>query len=249
MSERIVCWFSCGAASAVATKMAIQLNAGKKELVVARCYIKEEHPDNDRFAKQCEEWFGVPIINLKDEKHDGSIYNVFVANKYIAGIAGAPCTRILKKRVRESFQKPNDIHVFGYTAEEQSRADRFIDANNDVKLWSVLIDNNLTHDDCLALVKRAGIELPEMYKLGYRNNNCIGCVKGGAGYWNKIRVDFPDVFDRIAKLERQIGASICKEKGQRIYLDEMQSTTGNYKTEPEVECGIFCEMAERQINT
>lgn len=249
MSERIVCWFSCGAASAVATKMAIQLNNGKKELVVARCYIKEEHPDNDRFAKQCQEWFGVPIVNLKDEKHDGSIYNVFIANKYIAGIAGAPCTRILKKRVRESFQRPNDIHVFGYTVEEQNRADRFIDANNDVNLWSVLIDNNLTHDDCLAIVKRAGIELPEMYKLGYRNNNCIGCVKGGAGYWNKIRVDFPETFDRMAKLERQIGASICKEKGQRIYLDEMNPTTGNYKSEPEVECGIFCEMAERQIKS
>ena len=248
MTERIVCWFSCGAASAVATKLAIQLNNGEKELIVARCYIAEEHQDNERFAQQCEQWFGVPIVNLKDEKHDGSIYNVFEQNKYIVGIAGAPCTRILKKRVRESFQKPNDIHVFGYTAEEQDRADRFIDANNDVNLWSVLIDNNLTHDDCLAIVKRAGIELPAMYSLGYKNNNCIGCVKGGAGYWNKIRVDFPDTFDRMAKLERKIGASICKEKGQRVYLDELNPKTGNYKAEPEVECGIFCEMAERQIN-
>lgn len=247
MNNRIVCWFSCGAASAVATKMAIQLNNGKKELVVARCHIKEEHPDNDRFAKQCEEWFGVPIVNLKDEKYDGSIYNVFIANKYIVGVSGAPCTRTLKKRVRESFQRPSDIHVFGYTVEEQHRADRFIDANNDVNLWSVLIDNNLTHDDCLTLIKRADIELPAMYKLGYRNNNCIGCVKGGAGYWNKIRIDFPDTFERMAKLERQIGASICKEKGQRIYLDEMKPTTGNYKSEPEVECGIFCEMAERTM--
>ena len=247
VEERIVCWFSCGAASAVATKMAIQLNAGKKELIVARCYIEEEHQDNERFAQQCEEWFGTPIIKLIDEKHKGSIYNVFESQKYIAGIAGAPCTRILKKRVRENFQRLNDIHVFGYTVEEQNRADRFIDANNDVNLWSVLIDNNLTHDDCLAIVKRAGIELPEMYKLGYRNNNCIGCVKGGAGYWNKIRVDFPETFDRMAKLERKIGASICKEKGQRVYLDEMSTTAGNYKVEPEVECGIFCEMAERTM--
>ena len=66
---RIVCWFSCGAASAVATKMAIKANNGEKELIVARCHIKEEHPDNDRFAKECEEWFGIPIVNLIDEKH------------------------------------------------------------------------------------------------------------------------------------------------------------------------------------
>lgn len=45
MSARIVCWFSFGAASAVATKLAIADNAGKLPLVVARCIVKEEHPD------------------------------------------------------------------------------------------------------------------------------------------------------------------------------------------------------------
>lgn len=35
-----------------------------------------------------------------------------------------------------------------------------------------------------------------MYDLGYANNNCIGCVKGGIGYWNKIRIDFPEESDR-----------------------------------------------------
>ena len=24
-----------------------------------------------------------------------------------------------------------------------------------------------------------GIEIPVMYRLGYNNNNCVGCVKGG----------------------------------------------------------------------
>ena len=32
-----------------------------------------------------------------------------------------------------------------------------------------------------------------MYDLGYPNNNCIGCIKGGMGYWNRIRKDFPDI--------------------------------------------------------
>ena len=36
---------------------------------------------------------------------------------------------------------------------------------------------------------------PLMYDLGYPNNNCIGCVKGGMGYWNHIRKDFPEVFE------------------------------------------------------
>lgn len=138
--------------------------------------------------------------------------------------------------------------MFGYTVEEQHRIDNFIDANNDARLWSVLVEHDLSHADCLGIVDRAGIRLPEMYRLGYRNNNCIGCVKGGAGYWNKIRVDFPDAFARMAALERKIGASVCKENGERVYLDELSPTAGNYPDEPAPQCGIFCELADTAIN-
>ncbi len=250
MADRIVCWFSCGAASAVATKMAIEQNAKKENplpLEVVRCYVAEEHPDNDRFAEDCEKWFGVPVRVLKNEKYDGSIYKVFEKRKYIVGVGGAPCTTHLKKEIRKGFQQFGDLQVFGYTVEEQDRLDRFIDSNNDAQVWPVLIDFNLTHDDCLAIVARAGIELPAMYKLGYKNNNCVGCVKGGAGYWNKIRNDFPEMFDRMSKMERHLGVSILKVKGKRIYLDQLDTNSGHYPSEKEVQCGIMCEVAEREI--
>jgi hypothetical protein len=59
---RIVCWFSCGAASAVATKLAIAENAGKLPLIIAYTEVVEEHPDNKRFLKDCEEWFGQEVL-------------------------------------------------------------------------------------------------------------------------------------------------------------------------------------------
>ena len=93
------------------------------------------------------------------------------------------------------------------------------------------------------MLQNAGIDLPEMYKLGYLNNNCIGCVKGGMGYWNKIRVDFPEQFDRMAKLERFKKQTIFKDR----YLDELKPTDGNYPQEPDIECSIFCQMAEQDI--
>jgi len=242
--KRIVCWFSCGAASAVATKLAITENAGKLPLVVARCIVREEHTDNDRFAADCEKWFGVPITNLINEKYDGSIYNVFEKRGYISGIGGAPCTMLLKKRVREDFETPEDTHVFGYCAEEQARWDSFLDANN-IDAISPLIDRGLEHPDCLAMVSRAGIELPEMYKLGYQHNNCIGCCKaGGQGYWNKIRDDFPQMFDKMAVESRRLGVRIIKIADGRAFLDELVPGTGDYQTEPEIQCGIFCEMAQ-----
>ena len=250
--NRIVCWFSCGAASAVATKLAIAKYDLLYEVIVARCIVKEEHPDNDRFAADCEKWFGLPIINLMAEEYAGSVYNVITKRKYISGVDGAPCTMLLKKKVREVFQRPDDTHVFGYCAEEQERFDDFLDANN-INVEVPLIDRGLSHANALAMIENAGIELPQMYKLGYQHNNCIGCVKSsGAGYWNKIKLDFPERFWMMAGMSRALGVkmikiTVSKGKEERIYLDELKPGVGRYKDEPEIQCGIFCEAAQREI--
>lgn len=245
--SRIVCWFSCGAASAVATRLAIAENAGKAELVVARCIVREEHPDNDRFAADCERWFGVPVVNLMNEKYDGSVINVIERRRYASGHQGAPCTMLLKKEVRQAFERPTDRHVFGYCAEEQERWNDFLDANN-IDAVAPLVERGLRHEDTLAMIEQAGIRLPVMYELGYEHNNCIGCVKAsGAGYWNKIRADFPAQFQRIAVLSRQVGARLTRNpQDERIFLDELQPGTGNFQTEPKVQCGIFCHMAQQE---
>ena len=237
--KRIVCWFSCGAASAVATKIAISENAGKLPLIIAYTEVIEEHSDNKRFLNDCEKWFGQEIIILGNDKYKRSIYETFKTSAM--NIKGsAPCTQKLKKQVRIKFEQPTDRQVFGYTAEEQNRLDRFIDANNDVDIWTPLIDKGLAKEDCLAMLKNANIELPEMYRLGYHNNNCIGCVKGGMGYWNKIKVDFPEHFKRMANLERFKSQTVLKDR----YLDELRPTDGNYPQEQNIECSIFCQLAE-----
>mgnify|MGYP000256461080 CR=1 FL=1 len=243
---RTISWFSCGAASAVATKLAISTG---ENVIVAYCEVAEEHPDNKRFLKDCEQWFGQEIIVLGNDKYNRSIYEVFEKTRYLKGPGGARCTGELKKAVRKKFEQPDDRQVFGYTVEEKHRVDRFIDANNSVDIWPILIEQGLTKQDCLAMVERAGIELPAMYKLGYHNNNCIGCVKGETGYWNKIRVDFPEVFERMAQMEEHLGRTACKVyKGkeiERVPLRELPTNKGDYPSEKEIQCGIFCELAEQ----
>jgi len=242
--KRIVCWFSCGAASAVATKLAIFENANIYPLIIAYTEVLEEHPDNKRFLADCEKWFGQEILILGNDKYKRSIFETFKTSAM--NIKGsAPCTQKLKKQVRQKFETPNDRQVFGYTAEEQQRMNRFIDANNDVDIWCPLIDKGLTKEDCLAMLENAKIELPEMYRLGYNNNNCIGCVKGGMGYWNKIKVDFPEHFDRMAKLERFKNQSVLKDR----FLDELKISDGNYPTESRIECSIFCQLAEEDYKS
>ncbi len=256
-TQRIVCWFSCGAASAVATKLTIAENQRGENLplVIAYTEIEEEHPDNRRFLAECQDWFGQEIQVLRNDQYDASIYEVFRRTRYLKGPSGAACTRLLKKEVRSQFERPNDRQVFGYTIEEQHRVDRFIDANNHVDLVTPLIDKGLSKQDCLAMLANAGIELPAMYKLGYKNNNCIGCVKGEAGYWNKIRVDFPEVFERMAQVEESLGRTVCKIERtidgkktlERIPLRELSPDAGNYEAEADISCGIFCQLAEQDL--
>lgn len=248
--NRVVCWFSCGAASAVATKLALaQFGGWGQEVVVARCIVREEHPDNDRFAADCERWFGVPIVNLMNEEYGGSVITVNERRGYWSGINGAPCTRILKGDVRRAFEHPMDRHVFGYTAEEQDRWDDFLDTNN-LDAIAPLIVAGVTHADCLGMVERAGIELPVMYRLGFKHNNCIGCRKAtGQGYWNRVRIHFPEQFRQACEQSRRLGAKPIIADGVRKYLDELDPTAGDYTSEPEVQCGIFCEMAEREYAT
>ena len=68
--------------------------------------------------------------------------------------------------------------------------------------------------------------------------NCVGCVKGGMGYWNKIRVDFPEVFAARAKLEREVGASCIKG----VFLDELDPERGRHGGPICDDCGIQCEL-------
>ena len=120
------------------------------------------------------------------------------------------CTTELKKNVRKAYQRPDDLHVFGFTYDERHRVDRFYKENPDLAAWFPLVDQKITKKDCYKWLQDHKIELPMMYRLGYKNNNCIGCVKGQSGYWNKIRRDFPEAFERMAKMERKLNAAINK---------------------------------------
>jgi outer membrane receptor for ferric coprogen and ferric-rhodotorulic acid len=57
---------------------------------------------------------------------------------------------------------------------------------------------------------------------------------------------FPDQFDRMARVSREIGARMTRDGETRIFLDELREGTGDYQTEPEIQCGLFCEMAQQE---
>jgi len=242
-ANRIVSNFSCGAASAVATKL-ILAEFPPVQVVIFNAFIVEEHADNRRFLADCERWFDHPVTVLRDTKYGASAREVWRRRGFIAHHGGSECSYALKRDVVEAACTLDDIHVFGFTVEESKRAARYKGA------IFPLIEHNLTKADCLGMVERAGIELPLMYRLGFNNANCIGCCKGGEGYWNKTRDVFPDDFAEVAAIEQSIGPASYlfrdRATGERFPLIQLKPGAGRHdETVPD--CSLFCAMAEEEF--
>lgn len=241
-NKKYIGWFSCGVTSAVACKIAI--DSGKD---IDLWYIETgaEHDDNKRFIADCERWCDKKINIARSNKFSCPLD---VAKKELFNTPyGAPCTKYLKKEVRQKQIMPlyneDVIHILGfeYTLHEANRALRWKEQQTP-NCYFPLIEQRLNKQNCLLWLKRANIEVPMMYKLGYHNNNCIGCFKAGAGYWNKIRKDFPKVFEETAQVEVNTKHTILKENGEQLYLKDLPTNKG-YHTDLDIpECDLFCNI-------
>jgi len=238
---RTLSWFSCGAASAVATKL-------MPESVPVYCETGAEHSDNARFMADCEKWFGRPIIRIRSDEY-ADTWDVWERRKYLAGINGAPCTTELKVAPRLAFQRPSDKHVFGYTADaaDIQRAVKLRQNYPELQIITPLINQGITKEACIEMVARAGIGTPPMYALGFQNNNCIPCVKATSpAYWALVRQHFPDRFERMAKLARALDVRLCRLNGERAFIDEipLDHPTLN-PLQPA--CDFLCHLAEQEM--
>ena len=229
-----VCWFSTGISSFVACYLAKDVD----EIIYT--HVPNQHPDSLRFLHDCERVLGREITILQSDEYE-SVDDVIEKRRCINTPYGAPCTEWMKKRVRMKWEREHPdhhIYVWGYDVNERNRADRVCKALSDYDHEFPLIENGLTKEEAHGIAYQLGVPRPIMYDMGYPNNNCIGCVKGGMGYWNKIRVDFPEVFERRAKQEREIGHSCING----VFLDELEPNRGNINTEVMEDCTIACQL-------
>lgn len=241
--KTIAVWFSCGAASAVAAKITVEKYGLTHNILIVNNPVKEEDADNRRFLNDVSNWIGLEIIEATNtEIGTISAYDVWEKRKYMSGVRGAPCTMLLKKEARYQFEKNNKIdwHVLGFTVDEINRHERFTKFERS-NVLPILIDAKLTKADCFKILEKAKIDLPFVYKLGYPNANCIGCVKSSSPtYWNHVRKMNPEVFKERAEQSARIKCKLVKVKDKRIFLHQLLETDKGGKMKS-YECGIFCD--------
>ena len=206
--------------------------------------IADQHPDSMRFIKDIETAIGKEVRILRSRQYRTVEECVLAFGGFKNAHNGfAPCTNWLKKRVRKEWEYYHQdcelTYVWGFDGKETARAERTVEANPQAEHEFPIIEKGLSTQEVHGLFElKFDFPRPVMYEMGYPNNNCIGCVKGGMGYWNRIRKDFPEVFKARAELERKVGMTMLKDRNGFIYLDELAPDRGNINTEIFPDCTI-----------
>lgn len=267
MKKDIIAWWSGGVTSAVVCKLCIDLY-GKDRVRVIFIDTRNEDVDTYRFLKDCQDWYGVDIETIASQEYK-TIQEVWEKHLSLNTATGAICSTILKRRVREDWEKTNKWthQAFGFDMKEPHRAMSMTMNNPKVKAIYPLMMFGLLKKDCVRIMQDANIELPKPYQKGYNNNNCdiTGCVQGGIGYWQKRKREEYDKFERMALMEHKLTnlkgkpVTICKDQSKEakkrggfvpVFLlphpdyprvKDISQFNGR-EPEPLLECNGFCGL-------
>lgn len=259
MKTNIIAWWSGGIASAVACKHAVDMF---KNVRIVFIDTKNEHEDTYRFLADCEMVYGQKIKTIFNDKYK-NIRDVWRTHLALNHANGAVCSSELKKnmRVKEQDLENDYAQIFGFDNSERNRANNMRKNYPEINPLFPLLELDMSKEDCVKEVKSWGVEIPVPYKLGYRNNNCFqtGCVQGGAGYWQKIKREQPEKFNKMADMEHEL----TKAKGKpvtimrikrnnvmthcflKFYSDEYYylDLVNGREPEPLIECTGFCSTS------
>lgn len=228
MYKNIVAWFSGGVTSAVACKLAIDL-FGRENVRVIFMDTRNEHDDTYRFLKDCSRWYQKEIETVHNFNNEiKTIKDVWLKHNKLNISVGAPCSADLKRSLRQKLQTKYkfDGHIFGFDINEPHRAKGMSLNWRKINPIFPLLLYGYSKKDCIRILQDNNIEIPEAYKLGYSNNNCLktGCVQGGIGYWQKFKKDFPKKFETMAELEHEL----TKKAGEPVTISKDQTNNRDF---------------------
>lgn len=268
----IIAWWSGGVTSAVTCKICVDW-FGTENVRFVFIDTRNEDADTYRFKKECEAWYGKDIETIRNKDYK-DIHDVWYTHLSLNVATGAKCSQMLKRIVRERFERENQFsyQAFGFEIKELTRARGHL--LNNPKSYPIfpLISNLLSKKDCIRIVEEANslflqISVPRTYKMGYLNNNCFetGCIQGGIGYWQKIQREDIAKFMRMAKVEHELTdlkgqpVTMLKDQGKDgglIFLlphpkyPQMKDISMMKGREPKplMECNGFCGSNDLEIS-
>lgn len=220
----VIAWWSGGVTSAVACKIALDLFGGENVRMIFIDTFNED-ADTYRFKQDCEKWYG-KYIETAYRKEYKNIKEVWYKYLSLNVATGAICSSELKRELRVKILAENkwSYNVFGFDIDEGKRAKSMSKNYHKINPLFTLLMQGKTKKECINVLVEAGIDIPRAYKLGLNNNNCLqtGCVQGGIGYWQLMKILIPENFYRMAKVEHEL----TDLKGEPVTMLKDQSKNG-----------------------
>jgi 3'-phosphoadenosine 5'-phosphosulfate sulfotransferase (PAPS reductase)/FAD synthetase len=233
-----IAMFSGGAASAYVAYLMVQKHGEEKSQLFFTDTLWE-HKDNKRFMIEVAEKIGIDIKTVRDGR---TPEEVFEETRFLGNSRLAKCSSELKvhktmiylEELRDKGYEP--ILYFGIGKHEKRRREGIESLYNHfllprdgeeqpVKTVFPLYESNVSDDEIKKVItKDWGIDLPEMYHLGFSHANCGGrCVRGGFNHYKHLYETWPSVYIEQEEMEKRLRAqlgdvTILKRNGKPFTL-------------------------------
>ncbi len=203
-----IIFFSGGIGSYYAAKRIIEKH-GKDSVMLLFTDTKMEDSDLYRFLEDSSKKLDVELIKIADGR---TPWDVAFDKRFLPNSRVAPCSHVLKqemarKYIEEHFKPDECILYLGIDWTEQHR--KIAPTKNwaPYKVEFPMCDEPyLTKQDMLnKLETEEGIEIPNLYKLGFSHNNCGGfCFRAGIGHFKHLLEKDPDLYKFHENKEQEI---------------------------------------------
>jgi hypothetical protein len=200
--------YSGGACSFLAAKRVIEKNGGPQNVTLLFADTKMEDEDLYRFMRETGEYLGVPVTTISDGR---TPWQVFHDKKFLGNTRADPCSQVLKRDLLWKWTaanfKPEDTTVYvGLDWQEEHRLVRLREARPGWNIQAPMAERPLMDKGMmLKELKRIGIEIPRLYKLGFPHNNCGGfCVKAGQAHFAHLLAVMPERYAYHENQEQEL---------------------------------------------
>lgn len=205
-----VVFYSGGIASYCVAKRVVASH-GADSVVLLFTDTNYEHEDLYSFLHASAGKLGLEVTRIADGR---TPWEVFRDVRFLGNSRIDPCSRILKrdlarKWVKDRFPDPSSVVLYlGLAADERHRLERSRRHWDPYKVESPIVDMAaFTKADMLMEVRLDGLEVPELYSMGFPHNNCGGfCVKAGQGHFRHLLRQMPEKYAECERNEEEMRA-------------------------------------------
>lgn len=155
-------------------------------------------------------------------------WDIYYKARFLGNSRIAKCSEVLKQKmardwIDENVVRAESVFYMGidWTEEHRTAAPRKNWAPATVEFPLCDMDNFVVKEDLFGELAEKGIELPELYKLGFSHNNCGGfCCRAGQGHFVNLLETKPELYayheqrERERELREHLGKDVAMMKKQ-----------------------------------